>query len=392
MNADPLVTPSARARRRAPLVISVLAVTAAAFGVGFAVTTKPGEAVATSDAATGQVVTVARAEIRAFTRHVPLSGEARPRKDVRVFAPASGVRILELLVEQGDMVKAGQPLARLDTALVAAQTASQEASVAEARANQIRSADAYKRALSIKDSGALSTEQLEQREADAKATGARLAAAEAQLNEFRSRLQGGYVRAPQAGLVIERPAQLGSLVDGQMLFRLAGDNALEVAAEVAEVDMLALKVGQTARFKLMDGTEVDARLRRPPAAIDSRSRTGTALFDLPRDPRLRSGMFLRGDADLPPQQQLSAPQSAIIFEGAASYVFVVDDQNIARKTAVELGDRDGDLVAIRTGIPEGVRIAVGGAAFLQDGDKVRPVDPDAPAPPETAAASGRKDG
>ena len=257
----------AKSRRRAPLIISAVALTAAAFGVGFAVTQKPAEV--QSAEASGQVVPVGRAEVRPFSRHVPLSGEARPRKDLRVFAPASGVRILELLVEQGDMVKAGQPLARLDTTLVRAQGAAQEAAVAEARANKIRAEEAYKRAEAIKDSGALSTEQIEQRAAEAKSTAARLVAQEAQYAEWQGRMQGGYVRAPAAGLVIERPAQLGALVDGQALFRIAGDNALEVAAEVAESDMLALKVGQPATMKLMDGSTVAARLRRPPAAIDA---------------------------------------------------------------------------------------------------------------------------
>lgn len=384
------VVEEARARRRAPLVISGVALLAAAMGVGFAVTTKPIDTAASADDS-GQVVTVAHAQMRAFTRHVPLSGEARPRRDIRVFAPASGVRVLELLVEQGDVVRAGQPLARLDTTLVAAQGAAAEASVAEALAQKVRAEDAWRRAESIKDSGALSKEQLAQREAEARATAARLAASQAQLNEWRARFQGGYVRAPQGGLVIERPAQLGTLVDGQTLFRIAGDNALEVAAEVAEADMLALKIGQIARFKLMDGSSVDARLRRPPAAIDSRTRTGTALFDLPRDPRLRSGMFLRGQADLPPTEQLAVAHSAVIYDGAQSYVFVVDEKNIARKTMIEVGDRDGDMVAVRAGINAGTRIAIGGAAFLQDGDVVRPTESEA-ATPATASSNGQKDG
>jgi HlyD family secretion protein len=200
-------------------------------------------------------------------------------------------------------------------------------------------------------------------------------------------MQGGYVRAPAAGLVIERPAQLGTMVDGQSLFRIAGDNALEVAAEVAESDVLALKVGQVAKMTLMDGSTVEARLRRPPAEIDSRTRTGTALFDLPRDPRLRSGMFLRGDAQLPPRDLLTVPQTAVIYDGADTYVFVIDDKNVARKTVVALGDRDGDLVAVNSGLAPGARVAAGGAAFLQDGDVVRPAEAEAPstAPPTASA-------
>jgi HlyD family secretion protein len=388
------MTAAEKSQRRAPLVISVVALASAAFGVGFAVTQKPAEPAASADAA-GQVVSVARAEVRSFTRHVPLSGEARPKRDIRVFAPVSGVRILELLVEQGDYVKAGQPLARLDTTLVRAQGAAAEAAVAEARANQIRAADAFKRADSIKDSGALSKEQLEQREAEAKATAARLAAQEAQLAEWRARMQGGYVRAPAAGLVIERPAQLGTLVDGQSLFRIAGDNQMEVAAEVAESDMLTLVVGQSATMTLADGSPIQATLRRPPAAIDSRSRTGTALFDLPKDPKLRSGMFLRGQADLPAQDQLAVPQAAIVYEGAAAFVFVIDAKNIARRTKIAAGDRDGELVAVKEGLAPGARIAIGGAAFLQDGDLVRPVDRDAkakPMSPSTTAASDQRGG
>ena len=375
-----------RAHKRAPLVVGVVALASAAFGVGFAVTHKPDPSHTQSTEPSGQVVTVAHVEMKPFTRHVPLSGEARPKRDLRVFAPSSGVRILELMVEQGDYVKAGQPLARLDTTLVNAQGAGERASVAEALANQVRAADAYKRAESIKDSGAISKEQLESRAADAKASAARLAAAQANLAQWNARMQGGYVRAPAAGLVIERPAQLGTLVDGQTLFRIAGDNALEVAAEVAEADMLALSVGQTANFKLMDGSSITAKLRRPPASIDAKKRTGTALFDLPRDPRLRTGMFLRGDAELAAREVMAIPQSAVIFEGAAAHVFVIDEQNRARQTEIALGDRDGDLVAVREGLTPGQHIAIGGAAFLQDGDLVRPVDPRAQTAPATAAS------
>lgn len=339
-----------------------------------------------------QAVTVTQAAARSFARSLTLSGEARPRIDVRVFAPASGVRVVQLLVDEGDMVKAGQPLVRLDVNLSSAQTLAAQAAVKEAEVAAKRARAEFDRAFSIKDSGALSAEAIETRRAQAEAAEAQLAARKAQLAEVNARLQGGYVRAPQGGLVLSRTAQVGALVDGQALFRIAADNALEVAVEVSEADMLAMRKGQVASFQLVDGSAVTGKLRRGPASIDSRTRTGLAVFDLPRDPKLRAGMFLRGKARLPASEQLAVPQSAVVFDAGAAYVFAIDASNIARKTRIAVGDRDGDFIAVRDGIPAGTRVAASGAAFLRDGELVRPIDLEASAQPPAATAAAAVSG
>jgi len=329
-------------------------------------------------------VTVMTAQQGDFTRTLSVAGEARPRNDVRVFAPAQGVRIVELMVDEGDFVRAGQAMARLDAGVAAAQTSAAEAQVAEARAAAVRTREAAARAEAIKDTGALSVEAIEARKAEAAAAAARLNAAQAQLAEINARLQGGFVRAPQAGVVLSRTAQLGAPVDGQPLFRIAGGGALEVAVEVGEADILALKPGQEARFRLVDGTEVTAKLRRGAASIDSRTRTGAAVFDLPNDRALRAGMFVRGEALLPTQSLLSAPQTALVYDKGESFVFVLDADNRVRRMKVQVGPRSDNRVAILTGIDAGARVVAGGASFLRDGDLVRPIE--AP-PPAGAQAS-----
>ena len=124
------------------------------------------------------------------------------------------------------------------------------------------------RAESIRNSGALSTEAIESRRAAALAADARLAAARAQLQEVNARLGGGYVRAPAAGLVIDRTAEVGRSVDGQILFRIAAGNRLEVAAQVAEGEALALERRPDARRShLVDGTTVASHAA-PPARFD----------------------------------------------------------------------------------------------------------------------------
>jgi RND family efflux transporter MFP subunit len=320
---------------------------------------------------------------------ISLSGEARPIRDILVAAPATGVRILQLLVDEGDYVREGQAMARLDTALATAQTRAAQASVAEAESSAIRARGEYERAESIRDSGALSTEAIEQRRAAATAADARLAAARAQLAEVNARLGGGYVRAPAAGLVIDRMAEIGRSVDGQVLFRIAAGNQLEVAAQVAESDALALQEGQTATFALVDGSTVEARLRRLPASIDSRTRTGEALFSLPSGTRVRAGMYLRGDVQLAPRDAIALPQSSILYDNGQAYVLTIDDTNHVRRANVSLGLRSGDLVEITSGVDLNQRVVGSGAAFLQDGDEVRLIA-DRPAATETETLRGRE--
>jgi len=334
-----------------------------------------------------QPITVAEAAERLFVRTASVSGEVRPVRDIQVFAPATGVRITDVLVDEGDFVKAGQPLARLETSVAEAQISAARAQVAEAEVEQARTRAEFERAQQIADSGALSVEAIEARRAAAEGAEARLAAAQAALAEVNARLQGGYVRAPAAGLVIDRQAVIGAFADQRALFRIAGDNRLEVAAEVSEADVVALERGMPAVFQLGDGQTVEAKLRRPPAAIDSDTRTGEALFDLPADPRIRTGMFLRGEVRMRQQEQLSVPATAVSYSTGAPTVFrIVDDQAARREVVV--GGRQGDYVAILQGLAAGDLVAAAGGSFLQDGDRVQPVR--AGVPPAVAAAAAQR--
>lgn len=338
-----------------------------------------GESAERVEVSTAQAVTVTPVTMHAFMPTISLNGEARPVRDIQVAAPATGVRILELLVDEGDMVRRGQAMARLDTSLAQAQTRAAQANVAEAQSAAVRARGEYERAESIRDSGALSTEAIEQRRAAALAADARLAATRAQLQEVNSRLGGGYVRAPDSGLVIDRTAEVGRNVDGQVLFRIAAGNDLEVAAQVAEAEALALERGQSATFTLVDGTTVEATLRRAPASIDSRTRTGEALFSLPRGSRVRAGMYLRGEARMAERQAIAVNQSSVLYDAGQAYVFVVGAENRVRRADLRLGARSGELIEVLSGLEPQQRVVGSGAAFLRDGDQVRPLAVEAPA-------------
>ncbi len=372
---------AAKGRRRRIVLLSALAVGGVSVGIYALSHMGSAPPPAAAAAQTGQSVSVATITSHQFHPQISLTGEARPKRDIHVFAPASGVRVMQLLADEGDTVRAGQPLARLDVNLSNAQTQAAQASVAEAQSAAIRARDEYQRAESIRSSGALSDEAIEQRRAAASAADARLSAARAQLQEVNARLQGGYVRAPMAGKVISRSVQLGAMVDQQEMFRIAAGDELEVATQISESDVLGLQLGTNATFHLVDGTTETGTLTRSPASINSRTRTGEALFDLPRGTRVRPGMYLRGEAQLPAHDALAAPQAAILYDNGQSYVFVVDASNHAHKTPIRTGLRDGDMVEILAGIEPGARLVGAGAAFVQDGDAVNPIDAH-PAPPQ----------
>lgn len=371
------------------LAFALVAGAVAAFKVLGPKGSTPSLAETQADKLGAQLITAAPVEPRSFARMAPVSGEARPVNDVMVFASATGVRVSEVIAEVGDVVRAGDRLARLESGVVEAQFRMAQAQMQEARVEQARAAAEYARAREIADSGALSKEAIEARGAAAEAAQARYAAQQAAFREVSTRLQGGYVRAPASGLVIERTARVGEFADQKALFRIVGDNRLEIVAQVAESDILALKKGQVATFRTSDGTVVEGVLRRPPVAINPETRTGEALFDLPADGPVRAGMYLRGEVAIEKGQALAVPQTAVSYAAGSASVFLVQNGR-AMRAPVELGGRVGDHIAVIRGLKEGDVVAASGGAFLQDGDAVRMPEPAAaktePAPIKASGA------
>lgn len=325
------------------------------------------------------LVTTVVVERRTFALTAPVSGEARPVNDIRVFAPTNGVRIAEVLAEIGDVVAAGQPLARLDADIISAQIKEAEAAVRQAASEQARAAEEWGRVAPVKDDPAFSKEEVARWRANEAAARAQLAARTAALEQLKARSQGGFIVAPGAGLVIERNARVGEFADQKALFRIVGDNRLEIAASVAEADMLGLKEGQTAVFRTGDGAAVTATLRVAPVAIDPETRTGLALFDLGPDAAVRAGMYLKGEVVVSESTELSAPFAAVTYSSGEPGVFVIEEGR-TRLTPVTLGARDGDHVAILSGLKEGDVVAASGGAFIMNGDAVRTISAGETAP------------
>jgi HlyD family secretion protein len=320
-----------------------------------------------------QTVSVAVVEPAEFRREVRVSGSLVGRRELPVGVEAAGHRIAQVMVEEGQHVAAGQMLARLDAAMVEAQLQRTEALIREAEAAVREAEGNLRRVEAVRGTGAVSAEQVEQRRTAAASAAARLAVTRADRAEVLARLAQAEIRAPAAGLLVARAAQPGMVVQpgGDPLFRILEDGLVELAAEVPERDLAGVRVGQTARLTLSDGTTATGAVRMVAPTVDARSRLGVVNIAIVESQQtLRPGAFARGTIELERRTALGVPPQAILSLDGRHYVTVIEGGR-ARRVEVTLGQRGRQAVEVRSGLTAGQRIAAAAGAFLRDGEPVR---------------------
>ncbi len=319
-------------------------------------------------------VEVAQASRAPHERSLAADGVVVARELAAVNAQVAGVSLAKLNADVGDRVQAGQVLAVFDTALLkqeVAQTQAQEAraqaALAQAKRNAARTGKlVQERAVSVSDSEQSASAA---REAQAALDGAVAARKLAQL-----RLGYAEVRAPVAGVVASRPAEVGMTAGiGSPLFSLQVDGALEWRAQVSPEDAQRLKVGTPARVAV-GAVAVPGRVRLFAPVADAQSRRVVVFVALDAHADLRANLLLRGQFLLGKEDVWTVPVSALVREDGQDFVVLVDADNRVHRQALVLGERLGDRVVVLEGLPEGARFVLRSGSFLQDGDVVRVVD------------------
>ena len=378
----------------------------------------PGKSAACSAAAVDQpraveppAVTVVPAVKREFVDRLFVSGTLVAREEAQVAARIDGLTIVEVDAEDGDRVKEGQVLARLDRAQLDAMLAENDAATrrADAAIDQARSLIAqsqaqvqfatsdFDRARKL-DAGVMAASTIEQREMAMKTAQAQLAAAQfalgvaeadrksrdAERQELLVRIDRTEVKAPVAGIVSRRSARLGRLRferSGEPLFRIIEDGAIDLEADVPEQSLARLAAGMPAELKL-PGVEapVAGRVRLVNQEVDKASRTGKVRIALDDVSHAHIGAFASGEVELTRRDGVSAPASALTREGDSARLDVVRDGKVEQRQ-VTPGIVNGEAVEIKQGIAEGESIVARAAAFLRPGDRVRPM-------PDAVAAGG----
>ena len=368
------------ALRAAPLVALALA------GATLAGCKKPE---AEQAAAQPLTVSVARIETRTLQAGLSATGLFIPREEAAVAPELSGFRVAQVMVDEGDMVARGQPLARLDDALLQAQIEQARAALAQQQVAAERAAAEAARVQGLDGQGVLSDEAIAQRRLEARAAQAAVEVARAQLRDLETREGRMTIRAPVAGRILERAARPGDTSSpGTNMFRIARDGLIELDAEIPESELHRVRAGDSAQVTLTSGAQVAGKVRLVSPRVDPDTKLGRARVLLPVRPDLRPGGFGRVTFTGAARAVRAAPEAAVRFDADGAYVMVVGDQDRVRRVNVRTGQRAGGWIELLDGPPVSSRVALGGSAFVLEGDQVRPVAANtAPAPAAVRSAA-----
>lgn len=319
------------------------------------------------------LVTVMVADMQSVTSTVTFTGALAARYDMPIGAEGEGGRIVEVLVEVGDEVKKGQLLARLDQSLLRPQVARLQASLEQARAQAALSLAEFHRVQRMEAIGALSVEEIERRRAASVTDAAKVRVAAAELAETSARLIKTDIRTPQSGRVLTRTAEVGQTANpGVALFRVAGDGEIEMRGWIAERDVAALSVNQSANVYLTGiVAPFKGKVRLLGAVIDPSSRQGEIRVALQPDPALRPGAFARGEVMVSQAQRTVLPQTAVLSDARGTYVLLVSENSTVKRQPVRIANATPDGIVIAAGLKGNERIIRTAGAFLREGERVK---------------------
>jgi len=149
-------------------------------------------------------VNTGKAETSQFKRYLTINGTVNAWQDVVIAPEVGGYRVEDVLVDVGDVVKAGQPLVKLSTAILATDLAARDAALKQREAEATNAELALQRAKTIAEKDLLSTADLDRLNSEALGARARLDAAKADLDAARVRMQFATVKAPDDGIITTR--------------------------------------------------------------------------------------------------------------------------------------------------------------------------------------------
>ncbi|MBA4094587.1 MAG: efflux transporter periplasmic adaptor subunit [Candidatus Accumulibacter sp.] len=343
----------------------------------------------TTPATPALTVSTARPATASLPLKLSANGNVAAWQEAVIGSESGGLRLLEVRVNVGDVVKKGEVLAVFSADTVNADVEQARAALQEAQANAAEAASNAKRGQDLKSSGAVSEQQVTQWTTAARTAQARVAAAKATLTQQQLRLKYTQVVAPDSGVISARNATVGAVVGvGTELFRLIRQGRLEWRAELPASDIARVKPGTRVRVKGASGSEVTGTVRTVAPTVDAQTRTTLVYVDLPpalsSNAPLKAGMFAGGEFELGASNALTVPQQAIAVRDGFSYVFRLNPDSRVSQLKVSTGRRLGERIEVVGGLAPDAQIVVNGAGFLNDGDLVRNVPATPPAPAKVA--------
>lgn len=319
-------------------------------------------------------VEVARVSRRAIAASYTGTAPLEARAESQVVAKTSGVA-LDVMVKEGQQVKAGQTLVRLDSARAVLQAAQSAAQMRKLESN-------YARSRKLAEQQLISANDIDQIKFDlenARATN-RLANLE---------LSYANVKAPISGVVAQVSIKPGNFVQiNSPIVRLVDISKLEATLNVPERELETLKSGLPVvlRVDAMPGKTYTGVVDRVAPVVDSGSGTFRVICAFDSGGILQPGMFARIQIDYDQRANaLVLPRTALLDDETQPAVYTIANGKAVR-TPVKLGYVDGEWVELRGGLKLGEQVVTAGKVALREGSAVQVIGaPAATAKPATAA-------
>jgi membrane fusion protein, multidrug efflux system len=323
-------------------------------------------------------VETARVKVGAIDAAYRGTATLEAEEEATVMAKTAGV-IEQILVEEGQRVRAGQPLARLETERLRFEVARAKAEADKAQENFDRNTRIFEKNLISKEMYGQSRFALD--------------SAKAAYDLARLTLAESEIRAPIGGIVSARFIKVGNqIVPGAQAFRITQMDTLHAQIYVPERDIhkLAPKQAASVTVDAWPGKEFGGSILRVNPVVDASSGTVKVTVAMaPGQPELKPGMFGRVEILYDRRETATlVPKDAVLTEDAAQSVFVVADSK-ARRRAIKVGYSNSEYYEVLDGLKDGDQVVTTGQANLKDEAKVHVVTaaPGAAAPAATAQAS-----
>ncbi|MES2046797.1 MAG: efflux RND transporter periplasmic adaptor subunit [Pseudomonadota bacterium] len=328
-----------------------------------------------------------------------ITGSIQPERRADLRAEVSAI-VLQVLKENGEAVKKGDLLVRLDdTSIRDSMNSAEEAARASAQSFD-QAERQFQRLKTLRASGMTSTQQLEDAEIRRNNAQSDLVAAKARSVQARQQLQRTEVRSPFDGIVSERKVSAGDTAQiGKELVKVIDPASMRFQGLISADKVTQVKLGQAVNFRINGyDQEFNGKVKRVDPAANATTRQLEVLVDFVgnNQPRI-SGLYAEGRIETGTTQVLMVNDSSLIRDGDKAYVWSVKG-GLLKKTNLVIGERDarrGDY-AVTSGLVTGDKVIMQPLSTLVDGQKVEMVAsagaplPAVPAATAAAAVSASK--
>jgi RND family efflux transporter MFP subunit len=304
-----------------------------------------------------------------------ISGALAAEREADVRAEVGG-SIVSVSAEQGQQVASGAVLARIDDTAVRDQFLSARAAVRTAAENLQVARRNTERSERLAQAGAVADRDLEQARASATNATGMLADAQARLATAEKQLARTTIRAPFAGIVSERKASAGDVVQpGGQLFTVIDPKSMRLEASVPADQLGAIRVGSTVTFSVNGFADrsFEGRIQRINPSVDPATGQVRIYVSIPNAGRtLVAGLFAQGRVATESKRALAVPATAVDQRGTVPAVLRLRASRVERvPVQTGLHDQVAELLEITSGLAAGDTVLLGSAQGLSDGTVVR---------------------